>query len=102
MIACGLGLLYYAQTGLGKENDSRLIPNTLEGRIDALIAALNNRFGKRWVDFGVVVLKHNLQSALPTSLVTLVNIAATVENLSKGRMTSYEKQRLALQMARTK
>ncbi len=100
LIAGGLGLLYYAQTGLGEENDSALIPNTLEGRIDAVISALNNRFGKRWVDFGVVVLKHNLQSTLPTSVVTLVNIVATVENMSKGLMRSYEKQQLAVQMAR--
>jgi len=100
LLVAGLGLLYYAQTGLGKENDSALIPNTLEGKVDALIAALNNRFGERWVDFGVGVLKYYLQSTLPASLVTLVDIVATVENMSKGRMTSYEKQQLAVQMAR--
>jgi hypothetical protein len=99
LVAGGLALLYYAQTGVGKENDSALIPNSLEGKIDALIAALNERFGKHWLDFGVVVLKRNLQSTLPTSLVSLVNIVATVENMAKGRMTSYEKQQLAVQMA---
>ena len=84
----------------GKENDSALIPNSLEGKIDALITALNNRFGKRWVDFGVGLLKHHLHSALPPSLVTLVDVAAAVENMSKrSPMTSYDKQQLAIQMA---
>ncbi|MEK6335593.1 MAG: hypothetical protein AABM67_11635 [Acidobacteriota bacterium] len=63
LVVAGLGLLYYAQTGPGKENDSALIPNTLEGKIDALIDALNERFGKRWVDRGVNFLKYSLQNA---------------------------------------
>lgn len=101
LLIAGLGLLYYAQTGLGKERDSALIPNILEGRIDALIAALNNKFGKRWVDFGVVAVKYELQRTLPASLVALVDIVANVENTSKViSMSSYEKKRLAVQMAR--
>ena len=105
-IAClvvvgGLGL-YYLQTGLGNQNDSALIPNTYEGRIDALIAALNDRFGKRWIDFGANVLKYDLQDALPAPLVTLIDVVATVENMSKGTMTGPAKQRLAVQMANGK
>jgi hypothetical protein len=61
---------------------------------------LHDSFGMRWVDFGVVVLKNKLQSTLPPPLVKLVNIVATVENMSKGLMTSYEKQQRAVQMAR--
>jgi hypothetical protein len=95
----GLGL-YYLETGLGKQNDSALIPNTVERRIDALISALNDRFGKRWVDLGVAFLKDNLQNTLPPALVTLIDVVAKVENISKGRhMTSYEKQHLAVQMS---
>lgn len=95
----GLGL-YYLQTGLGKQNDSALIPNTVEGKIDALILALNNRFGKRWIDLGLAFLKYNLQNTLPPALVTLIDVVAKVENISKGRhMTSHEKQLLAVQMA---
>lgn len=101
LVAAGLALLYYAQTGVGEEKDSALLPNTLESKIDALIAALNQRFGKGWVDFGVTVLKNHLRKMLPISLVTLVDIVATVEVTSKVRpMTSYEKQQAAVKMAR--
>lgn len=100
LIVGGLSLLYYAQTGLGKDKDSALIPGELEGKIDYLIAALNDRFGKRWVDFGIVALKQSLHILLPASLVRLVDIVATVEKMSKGLMTSQEKHRLAVQMAR--
>ena len=103
LLVAGLGLLYYVQTGFGKQNDSALLPNTIEGKIDALIAALNNRFGKRWVDLGVAALKYYLQNALPASLVTLVDVVAAVENVSEQNpMTSYDKQRLSFQMARTR
>ncbi len=103
LLVAGLGLLYYVQTGVGKQNDSALLPNTLEGKIDALIAALNDRFGKRWVDLGVAALKYYLQNALPASLVTLVDVVAAVENMSeRSPMTSSDKQRLAVQMTRTR
>lgn len=103
LLVVAVGLMYYARTGLGKENNSALIPETLEGKIDALIAALNERFGKRWVDSGLGVLKYYVQSILPASFVTLVDVVATVENMSKGRMTTgYEKQRMAAQMVRAR
>ena len=94
------GFLYYTQTGVGEENDSALIPNSLEGKIDALVTALNNRFGKGWVDVGISVLKYYVQGTLPTSFVNLVDIVAMVENTSKGWRTGHEKQQLAVQMAR--
>lgn len=99
LLAVG-GLLYYTQTGLGKEKDSALLPNTLEGKIDALVTELNDRFGKQWVHVGVGVLRYYIQNTLPASFVGLVNIVATVENASKGWMTGPAKQQLAVQMAR--
>ena len=100
--AAGVAFLYYAQTGFGKENDSALIPNTLEGKIDRLIAALNTKFGKDWVDIGAGVLKYSLQTALPEPLVALVDVVVAVENESKRRrMTSPQKQELAVQMIRS-
>lgn len=105
LIVLGIGVgavaLYYTQTGVGKENDSALIPNTLEGKIDRLIAVLNTKFGKGWVDMGAGVLKYSLQSALPEPLVTLVDIVVAAENESKRRrMTSSQKQQLAVHMIR--
>jgi hypothetical protein len=103
LLVAGLGLLYYVQTGFGKQNDSTLIPNTLEGKIDALITGLNNRFGKRWVDLSVTALKYQLHNTLPASLVILVDVVAEVENMSKrNSMSSYAKRQLAVQMARAR
>jgi len=103
LVIGGLGLLYYLQTGIGKENDSLLIPNTFDGKIHSLIAVLNSRFGKRWVDFGVSVLKYSLQKTLPASLVGLVGIVAAVENMSEHSwMSSHDKQQLAVQMAQAR
>jgi hypothetical protein len=99
LILVGGAALYYLQTGLGKQNDSTFLPNTLEMRIDSLISALNDRFGKRWIDLGVAFLKYNLQHALPAAVVTLIDVVAKVETTSKSRlMTSCEKRQLAVQM----
>jgi hypothetical protein len=98
--AVGVGLLYYAQTGLGQENNSKLIPDSLEGKIDALVAELNRMFGRRWVDRGVAVLKFYLQNTLPAPLVALVHIVAEVENISKlNPMSGNDKRKLAVRMA---
>jgi hypothetical protein len=97
--ALGLGLLYYLQTGRGQGNDSELLPDTIEGKIDALIAQLNSRFGRRWVDVGVAVLKYQLQTTLPASLVALVDAVSEVENISKHTlMRSDQKQQLAVRL----
>jgi hypothetical protein len=102
-VGVGLLFLYYAGTGLGNENDAALIPNTLEDEIDELIAALNNRFGKDWVEFGLKTLEDYPRNALPASLVAFVAVVVEVENSSKRRlMTSYDKQQLAVQFARAR
>ena len=98
LLLAGLGL-YYLQTGLGTLNDAALVPNTLEKKIDTLIAALNERFGKDWVNVGLSLLKHSLQNELPSPLVNLIGVVALVENSSKGRwMTSSDKRQLAVKM----
>jgi hypothetical protein len=93
------GLVYYSETGQG-ENDSALIPNSLEGRIDFVVAALNRRFGKQWINMGFEVLKSYLEKTQP-SLAALVSAVVQVEQMSKsGPMNSYAKQQTAIQMAR--
>jgi|ERR1051325_3447840 hypothetical protein len=100
VVVGGLALLYYLQTDLEKEN-SLLIPDSLEGKIDALVERLNKTFGKLWIDLGVWYLKSQLQNALPVSLVSLIDVVAQVENISKLRpMWGYEKQQLAVQILR--
>jgi len=100
LVVGGLALLYYLKTGLGKEN-SVLMPDSLEGKIDALVERLNETFGKRWIDLGLWYLKSQLQNALPVALVSLIDVVAQVENMSKHRpMWGYEKQQLAVQILR--
>ena len=100
-IGLGLAFLYYARTGLGNENDAALIPKSPEEQIDALIGALNRRFGKHWVEFGLRVLTHYAQNALPAPVVALLGVVIEVENISKRRfMTGYDKRQLALKMVR--
>lgn len=100
VVGLGLAFLYYARTGLERENDAALLPNSLEEQIDMLVGALNERFGKAWVGIGLRVLEHYVQGALPASLVALVGVIAEVENISKRRfMTSYDKRQLAVEMA---
>jgi hypothetical protein len=102
----GLGLLivvgavYYSETGQGEENDSALIPNSLEGRIDFVVAALNKQFTKRWVDIGFATLKSYLEKTHPT-VAALVYVVVQVEQMSKSQpMDSYTKQQTAVQIAR--
>jgi hypothetical protein len=100
LVVGGLALLYYLQTGLDNEN-SALIPDTIEGKIDSLVKRLNNTFGKKWIDLGVWYLKSQLENALPANLVGLIDVVAQVENMSKHRpMRSDEKRQLAVQILR--
>jgi hypothetical protein len=95
----GLGVLYYAQTGQGKENDAALIPNDLERDIDLLIGELNNQFGERWLDWGIKAIKSHLQRTLP-HLVVLVDVVSAVELQSRRTlMTSQAKKQAAVRMA---
>lgn len=97
----GLGL-YYLQTGLGSENDSALIPDGLEGKIDRLIAALNNRFGHGWVSVAVDTLTYFARTQLPPPMVELVDVVTKIEMLSRRTpMTAAAKRQLAVQMKRT-
>lgn len=99
----GLGLLaltvYYSETGR-EENNSALIPDSIEGRIDFVVAVLSERFTRRWVDVGFAALKSYFDKTYP-AVAKLVNVVVQVEHLSKGQpMSSYDKQQTAMRMAR--
>jgi hypothetical protein len=100
LLILAVGGLYYTQAGRGEENDAALIPNSLEGRIDRVVAELNKQFGKRWVDWGMGALKSHLQKVLPPQVVALVEVVSAVELASRRTpMTSYAKQQAAIQRA---
>jgi hypothetical protein len=92
-----VGVVYYSETGQG-ENDSALIPNSLEGRIDFAVAALNKQFGKQWIDAGFAELKSYLEKTHP-AVAALVDVVVRVELMSKSQqMSPTAKQQAAVRM----
>lgn len=57
-------VLVYLITGKGRNNSS-LIPDAVEDRIDRLIEALNGAFGQRWVDYGLNALQAHIERTMP-------------------------------------
>lgn len=68
----GCAALYYLMAGAGSEKNAALIPDSIEARLDTVVDALNDQFGKQWVDFGIAVLQAGLAKILPPALVALV------------------------------
>jgi hypothetical protein len=64
-------LLLYLKTGRG-ENNSPLIPDSIEDPIDRIVYALNQKFGRRWVNLGLDVLQAYIERAMP-GVASLVN-----------------------------
>mgnify|MGYP000862506166 CR=1 FL=1 len=75
--------LYYLKAGVG-EADAAFIPNTIEGRIDRVVAALNQRFGKEWVSRRLSELTAAIQAALPAPLVGFVDVVYQAEQFGKA------------------
>jgi hypothetical protein len=98
----GALVLYYTQTGRGEENNAALIPDSLEDRIDRVVARFNSRFGQVWVDRSFDMLSSYLKTVLPSDVVALVSVVYQVE-LKAARqigMTRYQKQQAAVRQAR--
>jgi hypothetical protein len=104
-IVLGVGIgavaVYYLTAGRGDESDAALIPDDLEGRIDFVVGALNRRFGKPWVDYGLNALEIYLKGILPWQVVALIGVIYQVEQLSKTRyMNSQAKKETAVKWVR--
>jgi hypothetical protein len=105
--ALGLGalivgvILYHARTGEGDENNSALIPDSIERDLDRVVGALNQRFGHEWIDAGIYWLRSHIRRVLP-QLVLLVDVVSEVElayrNVPK---TGPTKKQVAAQKARS-
>ncbi|HEU0054394.1 MAG TPA: hypothetical protein VFQ39_14500 [Longimicrobium sp.] len=74
-------LLLYLVGGRGK-NNSLLIPDSIEDRIDWLISVLNDAFGHQWVNLGLDALQTHIEQAMP-QLASLVNAVYWVEKQSR-------------------
>lgn len=98
LLAAFVGIAYLT-SGRG-EDDSPQIPNELEGRIDFVVAILNQRFGHQWVTFGLDVLQAHLERAFP-QVAALVNAVYSAEQAYRHiPKAGYAKKQAAVQMAR--
>jgi hypothetical protein len=86
--------LYYLTAGAGRENNAALIPDSIENRIDRLVATLNTQVGKDWGNRGVEALKVSLRRTLPPHLVTLVDVVYAVEQEARWLHTASNAKRL--------
>lgn len=97
--ALGVGLLYYLKSGIG-DSRSSLIPNSIEERLDRLVEALNQRFGKQWVTQALSSLQAGLEKFLPAPLVALVEVVYRVEQTGQeAGWSGAQKRREAVEMA---
>jgi hypothetical protein len=98
----GLGLLalYYLSAGAGPENNAALIPDVIEDRLDAVVKALDKKFGKAWVNREIATLKAGLSAMLPAPLVKLVDAVSKAEVLGRqNRWTGPQKRLHAVRLA---
>lgn len=91
VVAGGL-LLHYLTSGVG-DDDASLIPNAIEDRLDRVVDALNRRFGKQWVQYGIDTLRSGLASMLPQPMVQLVSVVQQIEQVGiRNGWTGYQKR----------
>lgn len=91
VVAGGL-LLHYLTSGVG-DDDASLIPNAIEDRLDRIVDALNRRFGKQWVQYGIDTLRSGLAGMLPQPMVQLVSVVHQVEQAGiRNGWTGYQKR----------
>lgn len=99
LLLAAVGLIYL-KTGRG-EDDSSLIPNTLEGKIDLVVAALNQRFGHQWVNLGLDILQAHIERTVP-QVAALVNAVYSAEQAYRHiPKAGYAKKQAAIRMALT-
>ena len=81
--AAGAIGLYYLLAGAGRANNAALIPDAIEDRIDAVVDALDERYGKAWAQLGLGALQAGLRKVLPAPLVALVDAVYAAEQYGR-------------------
>ena len=98
-ITVGAIALYYLEAGRGPEENAAALPDKLENQIDFVVAALNKRFGKKWVSLGLDILQRSLAQILPPEIVALVSVIYHVEFLSEREfMNGDQKKSRAIEL----
>lgn len=103
LIGAFVGLAWL--TGGRGQNNSPLIPDSLEDQIDLAVDSLNKHFDHQWVNFGLNALQTYLERTQP-QVAWLVRVLYAVEQQSKGwppmtkQAKSQAKKHAAIEMAR--
>jgi len=96
--------LAWLTSGRG-QNNSPLIPDSLEDQIDLAVDSLNRHFDHQWVTYGLNALQTHLERTQP-QVAWLVRVLYEVEQQSKGwppmtkQAKSQAKKQAAIGMAR--
>jgi hypothetical protein len=80
----------YIVSGKGKNNSS-LLPDAIEDRIDRVVAQLNHLFGEQWVNAGLDYLQSRMALAMPGAA-AFVNAVHWVEQHHRGQSGPMKKQ----------
>jgi hypothetical protein len=87
--------LAYLQSGKG-ENNSPFVPDAVENQLDRVVAALNQQFGRHWVNTALFFLQRHIEFRFPGAT-ALVNAAHWAERNHAGQ-PGFIKKRAALGM----
>jgi hypothetical protein len=87
--------LDYMNSGEG-ENNSPYVPDAIENRLDRVVAALNQQFGKYWVNTALFFLQRQIELAFPGAA-ALVSAAHWAERNHAGQ-PGFIKKQAALRM----
>lgn len=72
-VGAAIGLGVYLLTGR-RDKDSPFIPDFVEESIDKVVASLDRRFGKQWVDMGLDVIERYLTGQFPATLASYAKV----------------------------
>ncbi|MCB9529775.1 MAG: hypothetical protein R3F65_09315 [bacterium] len=81
-IGAVVGLGIYLLSGR-REKNSPFIPDFIEDGIDRVIASLDRRFGKQWVDMGLDVIERFLTAQLPATLASYAKVVFDAELMGR-------------------
>ena len=96
--------LAWLTSGRG-QNNSPLVPDSLEDQIDLAVDSLNKHFDHQWVNYGLDALQAYLERTQP-QVAWLVRVLYAAEQQSKGwplmtkQAKSQAKKQVAIRMAR--
>lgn len=91
--------LIYLRTGRAQTN-SPLLPDSIEDRIDRVVAALNGAFGPAWVNFGLNALQAQIERTMPGVAVLVGAVYRVEQAYGRAPRAGAIKKQAALRLVR--